>query len=185
MATVPVAPPITVEQYLGFEGYPGLRDELINGRIILSPKPKPHHQEVGCNVLFALRDVFKNSAYVVRHDSNIRFDQANSMPAPDVFVVRREAWLRAIQEENYLTEPPLLVVEVLSPANRRRKVEEKAELYLRNGVAHVWICDPKRGQDFTALLAGNSVVQEAFETISIADPVPFTLNAERFFVINP
>ncbi len=46
MATVSVAPPITVEQYLGFRGYPGLRDELINGEIVLSPQPKPHHQEV-------------------------------------------------------------------------------------------------------------------------------------------
>ncbi len=107
------------------------------------------------------------------------------MPAPDVFVVRREAWMRAIQEENYLTEPPLLVVEVLSPANRRRKVEEKAELYLRNGVAHVWICDPKRGQAFAARLFGNGVVQEQFETISVSEPVPFTLNAEQFFVISP
>ncbi|MBV8896004.1 MAG: Uma2 family endonuclease [Acidobacteriaceae bacterium] len=185
MATATIAPPITIEQYLGFEGYPGLRDELINGEIVLSPQPKPHHQEVVDNVSLALREIFGNSAYVVKRDSNIRFDQANSMPAPDVFVVSKIAWIRAIQQEEYLSEPPLLVVEVLSPANRRRRVEEKIELYLRNGVAHVWICDPKQGQAFAARLSGNMVVQESFETISISDPIPFTLNASQFFLINP
>jgi hypothetical protein len=30
-------PPITADQYEGFEGFPGLRDQLINGRIVLSP----------------------------------------------------------------------------------------------------------------------------------------------------
>lgn len=185
MATVSVVPPITVEQYLGFEGYPGLRDELINGEIVLSPQPKAHQREVAYNVQFALDEIFKSSAYVVRCDSNVRFDQANSMPAPDVFVASRESWLRAIKEEGYLSEPPLLVVEVLSPANRRRRVQEKAELYLRNGVAHVWICDPQRSQAFAARLFGNDVVQEAFDTISIKEPVPFTLKAERFFVIEP
>ena len=185
MATATVAPPITVEQYLGFQGYPGLRDELINGRIVLSPQPKAHHQEVVHSVELILSEIFKNSGYVVRSNSNIRFDRVNSMPAPDVFVARKQAWLRAIEEEDYLSEPPLLVVEVLSPANRRRRVQEKAELYLVNGVAHVWICDPKRREAFAARLSGNTVVQEPFETISISEPVPFTVDAAEFFVINP
>src|SRR5579884_461573 len=97
VATAPAAPPITVEQYLNFKGYPGLRDELINGEIVLSPQPKALHQEVCENVLHALREALQGSNYVVKHNSNIRFDRANSMPAPDVFVVSREAWLRAIE----------------------------------------------------------------------------------------
>jgi hypothetical protein len=41
MATAFKAPPITVQQYEAFQGYPGLKDELIYGEIILSPQPKP------------------------------------------------------------------------------------------------------------------------------------------------
>ncbi|MBV9613129.1 MAG: Uma2 family endonuclease, partial [Acidobacteriaceae bacterium] len=111
--------------------------------------------------------------------------RANSMPAPDLFVTRRQDWMRAIESRDYLSVAPLLVVEVLSPANRRRRVEEKAELYLRNGVTHVWICDPKRSSAFTARLSGSAVVQEPFETVTISEAVPFTLDASRFFVINP
>jgi len=44
--------PITVAQYLhSFEGYPGLRDELINGRIVMYPQPYPSEQRTllcGC-----------------------------------------------------------------------------------------------------------------------------------------
>ena len=107
MATVPKAPPITIEQFEQFEGYPGLRDELIHGRIV------------------------------------IRFPAANSMPAPDDFVVTREAWMLACREEQYLTVPPVLVVEVISPANRRRRVGEKVDLYLDGGVKQVWTVAPK------------------------------------------
>jgi Uma2 family endonuclease len=42
--------PITVEQYEDFEGFPGLRDELINGKIVLPPQPKPLHQQVSENI---------------------------------------------------------------------------------------------------------------------------------------
>jgi Uma2 family endonuclease len=73
---------------------------------------------------------------------------------------------------------------VLSPANRRRRVREKAELYLRNGVAHVWICDPKREQAFSAKLSGETIILEPFETISLSEPVSFTLRAEQFFALD-
>lgn len=185
MASALQIPPITIEQYLGFEGYPGLRDELINGRIILSPQPKPHHQEVSDNILAALRLAFKNSEYVVKHNSNIRFDQTNSMPAPDVFVVRRTSWLDAIEHGEYLSCTPLIVIEVLSPANRRKKVEEKAHLYLTSGVAHVWICDPKRSTIFIARLQDDVVIQQAADTIVVSEPIPFTLKAPDLFTINP
>lgn len=53
MPTASKAPAITVEQYEGFEGYPGLRDELIYGEIVLSPQRKPVHQQVAGNLLSA------------------------------------------------------------------------------------------------------------------------------------
>ena len=40
------APPITVQQYLGFRSPPGYRDELINGEIVVSPERKPLHHDL-------------------------------------------------------------------------------------------------------------------------------------------
>ncbi len=76
------APPITVEQYKAFEGYPGLKDELINGEIVLSPQPKPLHQEVLSNVLFLLREAIESQDFTAQTNSNVDFGPQFSMPAP-------------------------------------------------------------------------------------------------------
>jgi Uma2 family endonuclease len=136
--------PITVEQYKAFEGYPGLKDELINGEIVLSPQPKPLHQQVALNVMDLLRAALKEQAFVVQANSNIDFGAAYSMPAPDVFVIAQSEWKRACDEDDYLRVAPALVVEVLSPANKKPAVEKKVSLYLKNGVHEVWLVHPKQ-----------------------------------------
>jgi Uma2 family endonuclease len=144
MATAFKAPPITVEQYKAFAGYPGLKDELIYGEIVLSPQPKPLHQEVVLNALLLLRQALANQDFVVQTNSNIDFGAEFSMPAPDVFVVAKSEWKRARDEDDYLQAAPVLLVEVLSPANTKAAVEKKVGLYLNNGVKEVWLIHPKQ-----------------------------------------
>ena len=99
MATqIAKAPPITVEQYEAFEGFPGLRDELIKGEIVLSPQPKPLHQQIAENIQSLLNQVLSDR-FVAKQNSNIKFREANSMPAPDVFVVGRADWKRACESD--------------------------------------------------------------------------------------
>ena len=181
MATAVAAPPITVEQYLGFEGYPGLKDELINGRIVLSPQPKPHHQQVVKNIFMLLLKAFEGSAFEVQMNSNIKFAAANSMPAPDIFVVTRGAWRGAIQGDVYLEEPPLIVVEVLSQSNRKGRVEEKAAIYLENGVSHVWTASPKHRRLCTHRVESGNVVEEQVDRITVSGPVAFSISADDVF----
>ena len=105
------------------------------------------------------------------------------MPAPDVFVVTREAWRAAIAKEDYVDELPLLVIEVISPANRRRNVEEKAALYLSSGIRHVWLAYPKLSRIMSARMAGDKVVQEPIEAITCSDPVAFSIPAPVAFAL--
>lgn len=56
---------------------------------------------------------------------------------PDLVVVR------AKQQPDVLTEPPLLVVEILSPDDSYSDTQERAEDYFFMGVSTVWIIDPK------------------------------------------
>jgi Uma2 family endonuclease len=137
------APPITVEQFEAFEGYPGLKDELINGEIVLSPQPKPLHQQVAKNICRLLDEALRGQDYTAQQNSNIQFREANSMPAPDVFVITKKAWKLACERDEYLSAPPVLVVEVISPANRKKRVEAKTEVYLSGGVSEVWLVHPK------------------------------------------
>ncbi len=144
MSTAAKIPPITIQQYEHFAGYPGLRDELINGEIVMSPQPKPLHQQIAKSIVFSLDRALAGSLYTAQLNSNIQFANANSMPAPDVFVVRKHDWKQACETEQYLSVAPILIVEILSPANRKSKVEEKVALYLQQGVACVWVVSPKK-----------------------------------------
>jgi len=81
----PKAPPITVEQYKAFEGYPGLKDELINREIVLSPQPKPLHQEVLANILFLLREAIEPKKQTLERVTNQKRAKVKSeaaLPAP-------------------------------------------------------------------------------------------------------
>jgi Uma2 family endonuclease len=56
---------------------------------------------------------------------------------PDVVLVRR-GW-----QPDVLTDPPILVVEILSPDDTYTDTQERAADYRRMGVETVWIIDPK------------------------------------------
>lgn len=143
MSSATKAPPITVQQYLGFESPPGFRDELINGRIIVSPEPKPLHHDVALNV-FKLLESAAGTSFKTGMRINMTMEELNSAPSPDVWVVDREKWRAARTANTYPENAPILAVEVVSPSNRKRHIREKIELYLNTGGAAVWVVYPKR-----------------------------------------
>jgi Uma2 family endonuclease len=51
--------------------------------------------------------------------------------------------LRPGQQPDVLTEPPLLVIEILSPDDNYSGLQERCQDYLSMGVETVWIIDPK------------------------------------------
>jgi len=51
--------------------------------------------------------------------------------------------VRAGAQLDVLVEPPLLVIEILSPDDTYSDTQERAEDYLRMGVSTIWIIDPK------------------------------------------
>jgi len=59
---------------------------------------------------------------------------------PDVTVV-----LEPKPEGRIITEPPFLVIEVLSPEDRASRTEKRIDDYLRFGIHFIWMIDPKSG----------------------------------------
>jgi len=57
---------------------------------------------------------------------------------PDVCLLRGDA-----PNEQVLTTPPLLCVEILSPEDRLPRIAKIMDDYARMGVANLWILDPK------------------------------------------
>ncbi len=62
---------------------------------------------------------------------------ANRVRVPDVVV------LTAGAQPDVLTDPPLLVIEILSPDDSYSDTQERAQDYRAMGVETVWIIDPK------------------------------------------
>jgi Uma2 family endonuclease len=181
MSTALQSPPITVEQYERFEGYPGLKDELINGEICLSPQPKPLHQQIVRNINRLLDAALQGQIYTAQQNSNIRFRGANSMPSPDVFVITQQDWQRACEADDYLSVPPILVIEILSPANCKRRVEAKVALYLSQGVTEVWLVYPKSRK---TVIHRKHFEVAAGDEIPLPAPLTGSLKTASFFAIS-
>jgi len=174
--------PITVEQYEhSFEGYPGLRDELINGRIVMNPPPKPLHQHVLRNVMRVLEAVCESKNYTVNTNTGIRFAGQLSELGPDVFVISRTAMEKAIEADDYLSTPPVLVVEVaLSEAEHRQRIADKVAIYLSAGVSRVWVVEPEKRLVTVHSSTGQTTCQSDW-TVSLPSPFKGKVNVAGFF----
>jgi Uma2 family endonuclease len=64
--------------------------------------------------------------------------QARRFRVPDVLVVRSGE-----KFERYVTQPPLIAIEILSPEDTLRAMQAKAAEYRAFGVEHIWIVDPE------------------------------------------
>ncbi len=129
---------LTASDFIALETAEGMRSELIHGELILSPDPKPLHQDVAANIFMALRKVLALTDYHVNMRTNMLL-HAHEMPSPDVFVIDRKRWADALAQNNYPIGAPQLVVEVVSPANQPKHVREKVSLYLDAGALAVWV----------------------------------------------
>jgi Uma2 family endonuclease len=120
----------------------GNRYELIFGEIVMSAAPKTTHQDV----LSELNDRFKR--HVIKHQLgkvyfapvDVKFSIYNVVE-PDLLFVKRERL--GIVLDDSIDGAPDVIVEVLSPSNRRQDIVRKAALYAQFGVPEYWIVDPE------------------------------------------
>ncbi|MBV9084517.1 MAG: Uma2 family endonuclease [Acidobacteriaceae bacterium] len=132
----------TIEQYLSYEPPPHTTDELIEGKIILSPCPMPEHADLCTRLYDLLKPLLEDSQFMVRQDTSVRLPLSQSMPRPEVFVIDRERWRTARGSRTYPTGSPQLVIEVFSPSNQNEEFRKKPELYLAADACAVWIVHP-------------------------------------------
>jgi Uma2 family endonuclease len=64
--------------------------------------------------------------------------QRTRFRVPDVLVVRT-----GDRFERYVTQPPLIAIEILSPEDSLRAMQEKAAEYRQFGIEYIWIIDPE------------------------------------------
>jgi len=64
--------------------------------------------------------------------------QAHRFRVPDVLIMRSGDTF-----DRYVTSPPLIAIEILSPEDSLRAMQEKAAEYRAFGVENIWIIDPE------------------------------------------
>lgn len=119
----------------------GLRYELIDGTLLVSPAPTPRHQVVLGELIAVLRDACPREYRVLFAPLDWQPGGARSFE-PDLLVLRRSDIAM-----DRLTGAPLLLAEVLSPSTAAIDRTVKFSAYAEGGVAQYWIVDPGTADD--------------------------------------
>lgn len=115
----------------------GLRYELVDGTLLVSPSPSRLHQRVVTGLVARLFVACPPDLEVLVAPTDYRPTSSRSLQ-PDVLVVSR-----ADPGTAALTVPLALAVEVLSPSSRSVDLVLKRSLYEQAGVQHYWVVDPE------------------------------------------
>jgi Uma2 family endonuclease len=153
--------PVTFEEYRALPDS-DLRVELIRGELVMSASLKAIHQRVAFRLAIELQEHVDaqrlGEIFIAPFDVRLAGDTAVQ---PDILFVRSANEGRV--GEDYFVGPPDLIVEVLSPSNRRIDLVRKRVLYADFGVPEYWIVDPNRQTISVNLLEGAQYGERVFE----------------------
>ncbi len=136
MATLPNTEELwTVREYLRTSWSPDR--EFVDGRIEERNLGEKEHSILQrfLTVLFAIN----RAAWGVEVFPELRTQtQTDRFRIPDVAIVRKGK-----KFDRWLTDPPLIAIEILSPEDTLRAMQAKASEYRAFGIEHIWIIDPE------------------------------------------
>lgn len=141
----------------------GNKYELVRGELFVTPPPGDQHETILAKLTEMLTPYVRlhRLGHVYRPRAVMRFD--GSEVEPDL-MVRQAHPDRQGNDSDWTRAPiPILVVEVLSPATRRRDLNQKRSLYVDAGVAEYWALDP--AEQSVMVVSGEStrVVRERLD----------------------
>ncbi|MBV8859233.1 MAG: Uma2 family endonuclease [Acidobacteria bacterium] len=163
------------------------RFELIRGELKVMPLAKPLHGVICARLVVKLGSFVEENdlgetfgtetGFLVEHDPD-------SVLGADAAFISHERLNTVENFEKYFPFAPDLAVEVLSPGNTRREMEEKIALYFAAGSRAVWVFDPKKR---TAAVYTSPSEVRAFaegETFDGGEVLPgFTLDLAKLFAV--
>ena len=168
MATLPNTEELwTVREYLRTSWSPDR--EYVDGRIEERNLGEKEHSILQrfLTVLFAIKRV----DWQVEVYPELRTQtQVSRFRVPDVLVMRKED-----QFARYVTTPPLIAIEILSPEDTLTAMRAKAAEYREFGIEHIWIVDPEPRIAYRYVDGGLEEVRSGELTVS-GTPIRVVLN---------
>ncbi len=131
---------LTYDEYVLFPD-DGKRHEIIDGRHYMNAAPNPRHQAVSRHIQFQLYEQIELTKLgeVINSPIDLQLSLWDVVQ-PDIVVVLAS---NRIITTTKIHGVPDLVIEILSPANRKHDLELKKQLYEQFSVPEYWIVDPE------------------------------------------
>jgi Uma2 family endonuclease len=127
-------------------------EEIVHGESRIMPPPSPKHVDLIDELLVILQGQTKRREHrVTASGAGLGIARRPlTYRIPDLMVfgaeTRRQDRAQAAENDPYIWAVPELIVECLSPSNRKGSVQELLEDYACIGVPEVWLLDPKLPQ---------------------------------------
>ena len=131
---------MTLEEWDALELDEARRWELVEGGIVMTPRPRPLHQVVSGNLRQLIRENLPTSLVVLQEvEITVEARFPPTVRDPDLVVVNR-----SVVDRNPVridASDVVLVIEIVSPGSRRTDRVMKAYEYAKAGIEHYWIVD--------------------------------------------
>lgn len=147
MASV-ISRPMTADEFYEWTHRPENRDrqfELEEGEVVEVSRPGERHGTVCSNTSYILVGYTRSikQGNVTSNDTGIVLERGpDTVRGPDVAMYLENRKFKDL-EVKYSERVPNLVVEILSPNDRRGKMQKRINKFLEKGVAMVWLLDPE------------------------------------------
>ena len=152
-------PLLTVAEYAALpEDTDGRRYELVEGNLVMSPRPTTAHQTCLKRLVRRIDDQLpddRDSAIDVDVDLGLSAPtRPGFVRAPDIVVADRDAVERSEDTRTLLSAREIvLAIEIISPGSRRLDTVVKRDEYADAGIPHYWVVDLGEPGDSPTLTA--------------------------------
>lgn len=133
---------LTVQDYAALDEPAGVRYELSNGELIVTPSASHFHNKV-CDRLIARFYAFPHLDEFgeVTSETDVKL-VGEVVRRPDVAFIRKERLEGVDSDQSPLPAAPNLVIEIVSKNDRADDLMLKVSQYLQAGAAAVWLMYP-------------------------------------------
>ncbi len=136
MTGIEALQPLNLEEFDAMEQKEGLTYELIDGIVMMSPRPSIQHQRTSGNLYFELRKFLDGKDCEPLLDVDLVLNDNHLIP--DIMVVCGEPL-----EGNRCEKKPLIVIKILSSSSINRDHFTKRIKYEQLGIQEYWIASPE------------------------------------------
>ena len=123
----------------------GIRGELIRGVLHETTSSGLEHGEIAANltILLGIFIMPRRLGRLATSDVGVWLERdPDTVREPDIAYFSAARLPPDVRITGYAEVPPDLVVEIVSPSDTQREVRDKARMWLRYGVALVWVVQP-------------------------------------------